>query len=187
MTALDDFGCHFYPAEKCPQGAAECRKQKYCPRQHVMLPEVVTSNERTYAPGDWLETDGRLAVAIETPQVFVLYEDGTTAHVPLHFTGRTAREPKITVADLQRARRELKAWLARPGHETSAECQYEKHTGMPCPRCAPQTSAALNPLLAFTHWSKDPLIPYAGCDCRSCEGARATLKTTTGLADGEPV
>jgi hypothetical protein len=26
--------------------------------------------------------------------------------------------------------------------------------------------------LPFVHWSKDPLIPYAGCACVNCEMAR---------------
>lgn len=33
-----------------------------------------------------------------------------------------------------------------------------------CGECAPA--------LPFSHWSKDPLIPYSGCDCRSCTNAR---------------
>jgi hypothetical protein len=49
MTAENDVWCHFYPAERCPLGAAECRIQNYCPRQHAMLPEAVTSKPKSLA------------------------------------------------------------------------------------------------------------------------------------------
>lgn len=32
------------------------------------------------------------------------------------------------------------------------------------------------PVLPFTHWSKDPLIPYEGCNCSSCDDARTLVK-----------
>lgn len=35
-----------------------------------------------------------------------------------------------------------------------------------------ESTAAGSTALPFTHWSKDPLIPYEGCVCRSCEDAR---------------
>lgn len=34
----------------------------------------------------------------------------------------------------------------------------------------PETGVAAIP---FTHWSKDFLVPYAGCDCSTCTEARA--------------
>lgn len=36
------------------------------------------------------------------------------------------------------------------------------------------------PFLPFTHWSKDPLIPYAGCACSSCEEAAMYFRIETG-------
>lgn len=33
-------------------------------------------------------------------------------------------------------------------------------------------NAAMAAGLPFIHWSKDPLIPYEGCTCSSCEGMR---------------
>jgi hypothetical protein len=36
------------------------------------------------------------------------------------------------------------------------------------PRCQCGQSA-----MPFTHWSKDPLLPYNGCQCSSCEEVRA--------------
>ena len=33
-------------------------------------------------------------------------------------------------------------------------------------------NAAMAAGLPFIHWSKDPLIPYDGCTCPSCEGMR---------------
>lgn len=32
--------------------------------------------------------------------------------------------------------------------------------------------------IPFTHWSKDFLVPYKGCNCSSCIDARATERTT---------
>lgn len=26
--------------------------------------------------------------------------------------------------------------------------------------------------LGFTHWTKDPMVPYTGCKCSTCEQAR---------------
>lgn len=37
LTTERDLACHFYPAEMCPLGAAECRKHNYCPRQHEFI------------------------------------------------------------------------------------------------------------------------------------------------------
>jgi hypothetical protein len=34
------------------------------------------------------------------------------------------------------------------------------------------------PAPTFAHWSKDPLVPYEGCNCRSCEAARAPVSTS---------
>lgn len=45
----------------------------------------------------------------------------------------------------------------------------------------------------FAHWSKDPLIPYDGCKCSSCEGARAPISisvtdgTRATCSHGKPV
>lgn len=40
-------------------------------------------------------------------------------------------------------------------------------------------------IFPFTHWSKDPLIPYFGCDCGSCEDARRQVAVTASShADG---
>jgi hypothetical protein len=36
----------------------------------------------------------------------------------------------------------------------------------------PRKAAEASPVLPFIHWSKDPLIPYDGCTCPSCEGMR---------------
>jgi ribosomal protein L34E len=33
-------------------------------------------------------------------------------------------------------------------------------------------SRGLQPFPVTTHWSKDPLVPYAGCNCSSCNDAR---------------
>lgn len=40
--------CHFYPAETCPTGATDCRTQKYCPRQHAVIPEALTTEQEGY-------------------------------------------------------------------------------------------------------------------------------------------
>lgn len=34
----------------------------------------------------------------------------------------------------------------------------------------------LKPVLPFVHWSKDPLIPYKGCECCNCVAARAQTR-----------
>jgi len=34
-------------------------------------------------------------------------------------------------------------------------------------------------VIPFTHWSKDPLIPYANCKCVSCEDARQPVEATS--------
>lgn len=36
-----------------------------------------------------------------------------------------------------------------------------------------ETSPVLGHSTGFTHWSKDPLIPYADCHCQSCNDARS--------------
>jgi hypothetical protein len=38
-----------------------------------------------------------------------------------------------------------------------------------------QPTQETRPVLPFTHWSKDPLIPYDGCNCSSCDDARTLV------------
>jgi hypothetical protein len=49
---------------------------------------------------------------------------------------------------------------------------------------APETSADLSRLTSC-HWDKDPLIPYEGCHCDSCEDARSAVVRT--LSDSPAV
>jgi hypothetical protein len=55
----------------------------------------------------------------------------------------------------------------------------------PCPICQAQKflgdprKGVQGPVIPFTHWSKDPLIPYRDCRCSSCEYARGDLVLTT--------
>lgn len=35
------------------------------------------------------------------------------------------------------------------------------------------------PVISFTHWSKDPLVPYLNCGCISCVAARNVTVVTT--------
>jgi hypothetical protein len=40
-----------------------------------------------------------------------------------------------------------------------------------------ETSEAMNYIP--THWSKDPLVPYIGCRCATCNSVSTVLTTTT--------
>lgn len=55
---------------------------------------------------------------------------------------------------------------------TVARCEHgnpiDPTGGYVCLKCFREPSA----VLPFTHWSKDPLCPYDGCYCSSCNGAR---------------
>lgn len=63
------------------------------------------------------------------------------------------------------------AALSRASQPPPAECQ----------RCHCMEKARAGGeigVMNFTHWSKDPLVPYAGCICSSCEEARQQIVTT---------
>jgi hypothetical protein len=42
----------------------------------------------------------------------------------------------------------------------------------PAPKPKATAVERTDPVFPFTHWSKDDLIPYAGCSCVNCEAAR---------------
>jgi len=106
----------------------------------------------------------------ETPVVHMGL-DGETPHEGKRADCARCSQPAPTTgADtlLQR----LRAYRGREWETTECFNGIREEAAAEIERLRSAEKTVAEPVLPFTHWSKDPLIPYAGCECRSCVDAR---------------